>query len=311
MAIGLGRARLGIPRINQNPRPPHLEAARIARPNFGISRGQGLHTPRTLRVQVGPPAAPHPTAQPSNSVAATPGSTSGASTSTPSLPVVKVPTQPKETFPEPIWSPAKAGENDPRDPTYWENLSKLRYTDQQEYNKIGEEAAKENAGYNAAKQEAIRNRAVQERQLGETAIKANLGASGWLNRTQGEQATVYTSARAKADLTQKEQVEAFNRARKALEEGFSVEAAGLLAEGGERLAKREGEEAAKGAPEAPAAPAAPAAPSGSKGGKGKGGGGGKGHGIGNGGTTAPAPANYNPTRAAIANRVLANRKRNR
>lgn len=285
-------------------------------PRMGIANAGSLHTPRTLRVQVGP--VPHPTAQPTNTVASsTPGSTSAVSTSTPAAPVVRAPAVPTGE-PDPFATPTlPAGA--PTDSTYWNNLTKLQFTARQQYAENLANESKDNADYSAALQKAIQNRAVQERQLGEAFIKGGHEASGgWAGRTQGEQVRNYTQERASAALTHEQELHAFTAAREAIKQGYGIEAAGLAAEAASRAASQGTKEAGEG--EGEAGPAAPAA---AGGGKGKGGGGGhgpkigigqarpvgRGSGNGNGGTTAPA--NYNPTKGAIAGRVAAGRRRNR
>jgi hypothetical protein len=243
MATGLGRARLAIPRVNTDPRPPKLGQAQAIRSRIGLGKGRPAPGPGIA------PAKPvsTTTAQPTNTVAAsTPGSTAAAATAAPAAPS---PPPSNDLFAIPSYTPGQ-GEADPRDAAYWSNLAKLRFQDQQEYAKNLASESQGNAAYAFAKQEAIRNRAIQERQLGENAIKGNLSASGWLNRTQGEQETTYTSQRAAADLSHEQELHAFQAARNALQEGFGIEAASLLAEAAGRLSAREEQEAAKGAPEA-------------------------------------------------------------
>src|ERR1700758_4394253 len=126
MATGLGRARLAIPRINQNPRPPRLGQAQALRSRIGL--GKGHPAPDPGHIAPAKPAGAPATAQPSNTVAAsTPGSTSGAATVAPAPPA---PTPSNDPFAIPSYTPAN-GQPDPRDATYWSNLAKLRFQDQQ------------------------------------------------------------------------------------------------------------------------------------------------------------------------------------
>lgn len=266
MAIGIARNRLSIPRVNPNPQPPRLANRVVARnmPAKGFKNPPGAGT--AYKPNAGPGMIPSP---------ATPGSTSSASAGLTSLaegarsittlgglnPAPAAPA-PTPTNNDPFATPAYTATNgqDPRDATYWSNLAKLQFNDRTEFAKIGEEQTKADSDYNYAVQQAIQNRQVQERQLGESAIKSNLSASGWLDRTQGEQTNAYTGERAKAQLSKEQEDHARQIARQALEQGYSIEAAGLLAEAGSRYAQALQGEAENnpgevGAPTSPAAQA--------------------------------------------------------
>lgn len=255
MAIGISRARLAIPHVNQNPRPPrignaHPLAARIAKNGGTTAPRRAAHSPigpglgNAKAVTPVKHAAPAVT-QPTNPVAeATPGSTSAASV-TPAASTAS----PNELFKIPSWTPASPGEPDPRDATYWANLAKLQFADTQEYQKNLAEESAGKSEYNLALQQAIRERGIQERQLGESAIKNNLSASGWLGRTQAEQTTNYAEERGAAARQQEGEQQAFAAARSALQQGFGVEAAALLAEAAGRRAELAGEETETGIPE--------------------------------------------------------------
>jgi len=267
MANGISRARLAIPRVNQNPQPPRLGNARpLAKKlagnggttapvqGHGISTQQGGHTyvPTAAQKQA---AASQPSAAlkyAAGGIAESnfAGVTAGGSTSAAAAATAPAPTPPSNSlFQIPSWTPASPGEADPRDSTYWANLAKLKFTDEQEYQKtLGEEAAS-NSGYNLALQQAIRGRGIQERELGENAIKGNLSASGWLNRNQAEQSTTYAEERGKAASGHEGELQAFAAARAALQQGFSLEAAQELAEAAGRRAELAGEETETGAPE--------------------------------------------------------------
>lgn len=247
---GIARNKLSIPKVNQNPRPPRLANRIVARNQpakaLGGGKPKGLGTTYTAGgpgMIVRPSAAPAATstAQASNAAPAVPGSTSSAA-------VVPAATPPpsSERFAIPTWNPTTAGEQDPRDASYWANLAKLRFNDEQEYRQNEEGEAKENSDYNYALQQAIQNRHVQERQLGEGAIRGNLSASGWLNRTQAEQEGAYTSDRSHALFSHEHELHAFNAAKKALEEGFGIDAATQLAEAVGRRSEREELRALKG-----------------------------------------------------------------
>lgn len=254
MAIGLARTRLSIPKVNSNPRPPKL-ANRIAAPRSMSAGALGGKKPAGLgsAYTAGGPGTivnnalkgtATSTAQASNTSNPTPGSTSAASV-IPAAPVAS-----SERFAIPTWSATNAGEQDPRDSGYWSNLAKLRFTDEQEYGKNVEAESKENADYNYALQQAIQNRKIQERQLGESAIKGNLSASGWLGRTQAEQETTYQGERAHALFTHEHELQAYAAAKHALEEGYGIEAAALLGEAVGRRTEREEKEAERAAGEA-------------------------------------------------------------
>lgn len=263
MAIGLGRARLAIPKVNQNPRPPQLKAAlgsrMKARPARGIRPAVALtpHNPGLAPAKALTPATS--TAAASNTAAT--GSTSAAANVTPA-PLAPAPAT--TPFAIPTWNPKTPGEADPRDATYWSNLAKLQFQDQNEYSKNLQEQTYADSAYNSALQQAIQGRHVQERQLGESAIRGNLGSSGWLDRTQGEQVRAYTQERANAQLSKSQEDAARLAARNALAEGYGIEAAGLLAEAAARYAEGQAGEAEKGTAEYQA----PAAAKGGKGSKG-------------------------------------------
>ena len=158
-------------------------------------------------------------------------------------------TKPGE-FRIPSYTPAP-GQPDPRDATYWANVSKLQFNAQQEYGKSLQDQQESDTAYNDALQTAIRNRALQARQLGEQAIKGNLGASGWLDRNEAEQTTAYTQARSTAALSKEQEDQARLAARSALEQGFGIDVAAELAEAGSRYGENANKEAETAEPEAP------------------------------------------------------------
>lgn len=289
--------------------------ARLAKPKTGIGPAR-IARPAKPKIGIGPAKAltPPPAATPATTPAA-PGNAAA-----PAAPPQSAPVDPFKQAAEsqsagslfqiPSYTP-QAGEADPRDATYWANLSKLVSTDQQAYAGDLREQTEADSAYNSALQQAIQGRAVQERQLGESALKANLTASGWHDRTEAEQTRDYTQSRANAALTKEQQDQARAAARSALLEGFGIDAASELAAAASRYAGIQREEAGKG-PGEPSPEPSPS-PSGKGGGKGGGkgagkagggkGGGGKGKGgkgIGNGGTTAPrSAAPHNPYKAAL------------
>jgi hypothetical protein len=256
MAIGLSNARLAIPKVNQNPKPPRLGTAKpVSRlvgikgspqvPQVNQAGGSNRATSlNPLTKAIAAKSAATAPASPTN-VATSTGSTSAvaaapASTAAPSA----------ERFAIPTWTPSTTGEPDPRDSTYWANLAKLKFTDEQAYAKsLGEESASDSS-YNLALQQAVRGRGVQERELGENAIKGNLSASGWLGRNQAEQSTDYAEERGAAARGHEGEQQAFAAARDALQQGFGIEAAQELAEAAGRRAEGGAEETEKGAPEA-------------------------------------------------------------
>jgi hypothetical protein len=304
MAIGIGgqrNSRLGVPRINQN--QPHLRAGlakriAVSRPTYrtGLaSRAPAAPTPAA--VSTVPPTQSTPT----DPLKTTQGNVNGKE---------QIPGQPAGPTPAPTAPPAPAAPPsanpfappaytgvgpDPRDATYWQNLSKLEFNDTTQYAKELAEQTVADTGYSSALQQAIQARSGQERELGESAIRGNLGASGWLDRTQGEQVRDYTQQRASASLTKEQEDAARLAARNALKEGYGIDAAGLLGEAAGRYAAGQEGAAETGEPES--SPAAAGGGAASKAGKGgnKGGGknkGGGSHAKGSGGTTAPKGSPY-------------------
>jgi hypothetical protein len=296
MATGLGQStpRLGIPKVNQNPQPPHLKQALAKRV---VAKAPKLAQAKPLAPAPRPALAPAralasvstpatATAQPSNTAAT--GSTTAASVAAPPAPA---PVASSDPFAIPAYSPA-AGQADPRDAAYWANLSKLQFNDRTEYGKDLQDQTVADSAYNEALQTAIQSRASQERALGGEAISHGLASSGWLDRTQGDQTRDYTQARANASLTKSQEDQARAAARTALAQGYGVEAAAELAAAATRYAENQAKVAEAGPPEAvPAAAAAATA----------GGGGAK-------PAAKVAVGNakaFNPIRAALANRKKA------
>lgn len=298
MNQGIGRARLAIPRVNQNPQPRIGRTQPVLRQQSGVAPAKPV-----ARIGVSP-AKPLTTAQPSNTV-------QPATAAPPTQPVdpfqtaAQAPTAYGSHFQIPAYTP-QAGQPDPRDATYWTNVSKLRFEDEQKYGENLREQSMADSAYSDALQTAIRNRALQERTLGEEAIKGNLGASGWLDRNEGLQRAAYTQERSQASLTKSQEDQARLAAREALEQGFGIDAAGELAAAAGRYAAGSAGASKEEEPEAaPSTSSAKSGKSGGKsGGKGRSGGGGNnqkgtgGSARGNGGTTAPPPK-PNPTKAAL------------
>lgn len=219
------KARLSIPKVNQNPGVGAAHAFKMglgpAMPTkfYGQAQGNGMGPAMT-------------TAQPSNTAA------TASTTSAPTDPfkvAAEPPVKPGE-FRIPQWTPQKPGEADPRDATYWTNVAKLKFNDEQKYGENLREQSMADSSYNDALQTAIRNRATQQRELGENAIRGNLGASGWLDRNEALQTTAYTQDRAHASLSKEQEDQARQAARNALQEGWGIDTAAELAEAGGRYA---------------------------------------------------------------------------
>ncbi len=225
--------------------------ARLSIPRVGKARNVTGRAGLAQAVATSPHTKATTPAQPSNASAPT----------TQSQPVDPFQTaaQPSgERFSIPSYTP-QPGQADPRDATYWSQLAKLKFEDEQEYSKVEQEQARANSNYAYATEQAIRNRLGQQRGLGEQAMRGNLGASGWLNRTEGEETTQYTAERAKAQLSKEQEDQARLAAMHALQEGWGIDSAALLAEAAGRYAAGAGAEAENGEPE----PSASSGPSGS------------------------------------------------
>jgi hypothetical protein len=227
MAQKLGNARLAIPKVNKNP-------------GIAVKRAIG---------GVGKVATTKPVATVTHTLATTPSQPSNTVPATQSTPVdpmanAPVPGTPAPTglFDLPAYAPPP-GQADPRDASYWANLAKLKFSDEQEYSKGLRAQTRADTDYGDALQTAIRNRAVQQRSLGEDAIRGNLSASGWLDRNESEQTTAYTQDRAHAAKNKEEEDQARTAARNAILQSFGLDAGGLLAEAGDRYAQRKREEA--------------------------------------------------------------------
>lgn len=224
------KARLSIPRV-QRPRHP------------GVSRGRRAYTPRSGLAQ-------RVVAKPSLALATTQAQPSGAAVpatqSTPTAPLseapkaVSAPSPPSGLFDLPAYS---GNGEDPRDAAYWSHVSKLKFSAEQDYAKTQLEQQRSDTDYNDALQTAIRNRATEQRTLGENAIRGNLSASGWLDRNEAEDTLGYTQERAHAQLNKTEEDAAREATRKAILQGYTLDAAAELGEAAARLAQRKREEA--------------------------------------------------------------------
>lgn len=232
--------------------------ARLSIPRVGRAQEPYKAALKSRVIAAAPRTAATTPAQPSNAPAAPSAPSAPSTTAAPSAPAA-----PKGLFDLPTYAP-QAGQADPRDATYWANLSKLKFAAEQDYSKGLFEQQGADTSYNDALQTAIRNRGLQQRGLGEDAIRGNLGASGWLNRNEALQTTQYTQERATASLTKSQEDQARAAARSAILQGYSVDAAAELGEAAARYAQRAAEAAANAEPSAGPEPvaAAPAAPSG-------------------------------------------------
>lgn len=232
MPTKLARARLAIPRVNQQPR---VNDARRGAARLGAQLAKGAAT-KTSTLATSP-------SQPSNAVPST--------QSAPMDPFkADKPAPNPDLFAPPSYTPSE-GQPDPRDPTYWANLSKLIFTGRQEYAKNVAEQTTADSSYGQALQTAIQNRALQQRSLGEDAIRGNLGASGWLNRTEGQQTTQYTNDRSAASLSKSQEDQAREAARQAIVQGYGIDAAAELAAAAARYSENAANAAQNAEPEAP------------------------------------------------------------
>lgn len=254
MAQKLGNARLAVPKVNQNPRvvgngmvAPRKKALANRR---AAPAGGSIATGRSLATS---------TAQATN--AATPSTQSAPTDPFQSAAAPAAPAGPPGLFDLPSYTPQNG--QDPRDATYWANVAKLKFSSEQEYSRNLLEQTRADTDYGVAAQAAIRNRAIQQRGLGEDSMRGNLGASGWLNRNEAEQTTNYTEDRAAAARGKEREDQDRTAAQKAILQSFGLDAASLLGEAGGRYAestalRAQNEEPLVGIEAAPAAAGAPA-----------------------------------------------------
>ncbi len=283
---GARRARNSIPKVNQNPRISQARGVKHRPYQSGLARAAAT---KPLTMATTP-------AQASNTVPATQSEPTDPLKTTAGSPAASAP----NPFAPPSYTP-QAGQEDPRDATYWANLAKLRFTDEQEYAKGLAEQTHADTDYADAVQTAIRNRTAEQRGLGENAIRSNLGNSGWLDRNESEQTTAYTQARAHAQLTKGEEDQARAAARAALIQGYGIDAAGLLAESTTRYGERKEHEAENAPGEGASGESGGATGGGGKSASKKKGGGNKGGAKGTGGTPY-VPPKKNAPKEALANR---------
>lgn len=230
---GARKARLSVPRVQRPQRPRQgLAQRRAARPAY---------TPRSgLAQRTAVPPAPAVPAQPS--ATSVPTTQSQPTDPFKEAAPAAAPTPPKGLFGLPAWNKDMGGD-DPRDASYWANVSKLKFSAEQDYARTQLEQQRADTDYNTTLQTAIRNRALEQRGLGENAIRGNLGNSGWLDRSEAEQTLGYTQERAAAQLGKTEEDAAREAARKAILQGYSLDAAAELGEAAARYAARKAEEA--------------------------------------------------------------------
>lgn len=231
-------ARLSVPRIN-------------ARPRVGLGQAQRVQGPPRMGLAQHMVASKAAAASPVQSVAPVQSTTIPATQSTPVDPLSSTTPPPRTpNQPRPLFEIPKIEGFTP-DPTYYRELTKLKFADEQKYAEGLAEQQHADTEYNDALQTAIRNRALQQRGLGENAIRANLGNSGWLDRSEAEDTTAYTQERAHAQLSKQEADAARTAAQNALRQGYGIEAASLLAEAAARYTAQREAEAEKASAAAP------------------------------------------------------------
>lgn len=238
------KARLSVPKVGRPTRTGAISAPRRAA--RGPRTGLGQRRVAAHRAGLGDRVVARPAGAPG--ALATPPSTQSEPTAPLSESEVKPaaaapPPAPKGLFDLPGWS--GRGE-DPRDASYWRNIAKLRFSAEQGYSKGLLEQEQADTGYNDALQTAIRGRALEQRGLGEQAIRSNLGNSGWLDRSEAEDTLEYTRERSAAQLSKTQEDAAREAARSAILQGYSLDAAAELGEAAARLADRKEEQAEGG-----------------------------------------------------------------
>lgn len=206
---------MAIPRVQR----PKVAGARRIDPRRAIAQSIALRPAQKSNSTV--PATQSAPADPMQSVAS-------------SAPAAPKP--PSGLFDIPTFTPQN-GQPDPRDASYWSNLAKLRFSSEQQYAQGLAEQQRSDTDYADQLAQAIRNRAIQQRGLGEDAIRGNLGASGWLNRNEAEQTTAYTQERSHAQRAKAEEDQMRTAAQRAILQQFQLEAGDLLSEAGLRYAE--------------------------------------------------------------------------
>ncbi|MBS1863003.1 MAG: hypothetical protein JSS68_14980 [Actinobacteria bacterium] len=250
MALGTNIARLGIPHVNQNPQSKLKVAIgnRVAvkpptEPN-GLQRPKGFNQAWSTFKQTPTYSIPAQTqAQNSGSTSAQSAATATTTPTQSGLTAATTPTSPFQI-------PKFEGPNDPRDATYWENLSKLIASDQTKYGVLTQEQTNADAAFKLGAEQAAQNRQGQERKLGLSTLTTGLIDSGYHDRTDAEQAKTYTNERSAAELTKSQEDLARAATRQALVEGYGTEAAALLGEAAVRYGEGRESEAEKSPPEA-------------------------------------------------------------
>jgi hypothetical protein len=151
-------------------------------------------------------------------------------------------------------------------------MSKLVFNSNTDYARNLAEQSASDTNFGQATKEAIQGRVIEQRKLGENLMGSGLSASGYHDRTEGEQVQNYSNARATAQLTKNQEDQARLAIREALRSGFDIDAAAALGEAVGRRGEREENNADKAPGEpTPAAAAANGKGSGpgAKAGKGK------------------------------------------
>jgi len=220
-----------------NARKARLSIPRVQNPNGSITAPRSAaHSPTSPRIgnaQVVPRPKPKASAAPTT----TAGSTSEAAAASPVT--APTPVNTPQIGSDPFATPAYSNPQgvDPRDATYWANLSKLQFQDRTEYAKNLAEQTKADSDYSIATQEALRNRVSNQRQIGESTLSNGLANSGYHDRIGTEATTQFNTERSNAELSKHAEDAARAAARKALVDGYSIEAAGLIGEAAGRYAE--------------------------------------------------------------------------
>lgn len=192
--------------------------------------------------------APKPTTQQTAPVPAQPATPAAPSapSATPAPPAA--PTVPTDLFKPTSYTPS-AGQPDPRDATYWENINKLMFSAQTEYAQHLQAQQYSDIKWAATQQTELTNRQRAERALAEQMMGKGLSYSGYSNRSQAERQTDWLAHM--GELTRSKQAEdaARQAAEMAIIQGWSIDEAAALAEAVARQAAAQEKEAQTGLPE--------------------------------------------------------------
>jgi hypothetical protein len=166
-----------------------------------------------------------------------------------------------------------AGQPDPRDATYWDNVNKLMFQAQQGYGQGLQQQAYSDINWGATQQNEETQRQRNERQLAESMISRGLVTSGYHNTGQAQAAQDFTSRMGELTRSKTQEDAARNAAQMAILQGFSIDEAAALAEAVARQAGNLADEADTGMPDLADGGIGGPGAGGGKGGKGRGGGG--------------------------------------